>query len=146
MRFKGHRTDAANSSRPSASLHEPDLVLAVAVSGVGVASHDERVVDANTRRVEQLCHGVDLVNDGHFIGGTGKGPGGYKEVQYEYEALHLQTLEKVSASIKWHKDAFFKINIYLYLCWALKADSHSHIIYELLDEGRRVNKKTVDLF
>lgn len=46
------------------------------MSRVGVAGHDERVVDAHGRGVQQLRHGVDLVDDGHFVGGTSKRPGG----------------------------------------------------------------------
>jgi len=57
-----------------ASLHEPDLVLPVDVSGVGVARHDEGVVDAHARRVQDLGHGADLIDDGHFVGGSGERP------------------------------------------------------------------------
>lgn len=58
----------------SAALQEPDLILTVAVSRVGVAGHDERVVDAHTWGVQQLSHGVDLTDDGYFISGAGKPP------------------------------------------------------------------------
>lgn len=48
MRLKGRRWDAARDPlAPSGSLQEPDLILTVAVSRVGVAGHDERVVDAH---------------------------------------------------------------------------------------------------
>lgn len=56
------------------SLQEPDLVETVAVGGVGVAGHDERVVDAHAGRVEELRHGIDLADDGHLVGGAGEGP------------------------------------------------------------------------
>lgn len=44
------------------------------MGGVGVAGHDERVVDAHARGVQELRHGVDLVDDGHLVGGAGEGP------------------------------------------------------------------------
>ncbi|KAK0153378.1 Fanconi anemia group M protein [Merluccius polli] len=55
-------------------FHEPDLVLAVSVSGVGVARHDEGIVDTHTWRVQNLGHGVDLIHDGHFVGGSNERP------------------------------------------------------------------------
>ena len=62
------------SSPPQRRSHEPDLVLAVGVSGVGVARHDEGIVDTHTWRVQNLCHGADLIHDGHFVGGSSERP------------------------------------------------------------------------
>lgn len=61
--------------RRSGPLQEPDLVATVAVGGVGVAGHDERVVDTHAGGVQELRHGVDLVDDGHLVGGASEGPG-----------------------------------------------------------------------
>lgn len=60
--------------RRSGPLQEPDLVETVAVGGIGVAGHDERVVDAHAGGVQDLRHGVDLVNDGHLVGRASEGP------------------------------------------------------------------------
>lgn len=53
--------------------------MAVAVSRVGEAGDNERVVHAHTGRAQNLVHGIDLMNDGEFIGGTSKGPGRDRE-------------------------------------------------------------------
>lgn len=93
LRLKGQRYYPGCSSRPSASLQEPDLILAIAVSWVGVAGHDEGVVDAHARGIQQLRHGVDLVNDGHFVSGTGESPGGGDgEMMLEYEQAEMKSL------------------------------------------------------
>lgn len=49
------------------------------MSRVGEAGDDERVVYARIRRAQKLGHGIDLINDGEFIGGTSKGPGRSRE-------------------------------------------------------------------
>lgn len=60
--------------RRSGPLQEPDLVETVAVGGVGVAGHDERIVDTHGGGVQELHHGADLVYDGHLVGGASEGP------------------------------------------------------------------------
>lgn len=49
------------------------------MSRVGEAGDNERVVYAHTGRAQNLLHGIDLMNDGEFIGGTSKGPGRDRE-------------------------------------------------------------------
>ena len=59
----------------ASALQEPDLVSTVGVSGVGVASYDERIVNTRIGSVQHLGHGTDLVDDGHLIGGSTKSSG-----------------------------------------------------------------------
>lgn len=81
MTLKGVGTRTLPPLRRSGPLQEPDLVVTVAVGGVGVAGHDERVVDAHAGGVQELRHGVDLVDDGHLVRGAGEWPGRSKIVK-----------------------------------------------------------------
>lgn len=68
--------------------------MTVAVGRVGVAGHNERVVDAHARGVEDLRHGVDLVDDGHLVGGAGEGPGRSKKFSKHSVKSLVQNTQK----------------------------------------------------
>lgn len=63
------------------------------MGGVGVAGHDKRVVDAHGRGVQELRHGVDLVDDGHLVGRAGERPAQTKSCKKQKQKINTLKLQ-----------------------------------------------------